>query len=150
MLEMTGATIWATWAWYRTQTVTFWKKQRIFLIFSLDIWVFGSTYRYLGKNSGIWVKIFVFGVKTLSQNIVLWIKYGSLGQVRLVWQIWPSGQELGSQPQAPGSIPPAPLVGSNLCASRRRTLRGLFFAKKSVLKLGIVDFLDFNKNVKSW
>ena len=33
----------------------------------------------------------------------------------------------------------------NLCASRRRTLRGSFFAKKSVLKLGIVDFLDFNK-----
>ena len=72
-------------------------------------------------------------------------KYKSLGQVRLVWQIWPSGQELGSQPQAPGSIPLAPLVGSNLCASRRRTLRGLFFAQKSVLKLGIVDFPDFNK-----
>jgi len=26
-------------------------------------------------------------------------------------------------------------VGSNLCASRRRTLRGLFFTKKSVLKI---------------
>ena len=36
-------------------------------------------------------------------------------------------------------------VGSNLCASRRRTLRGLFFTKKSVLKMGIVDILDFNK-----
>ena len=72
-------------------------------------------------------------------------KYESLGQVWLVWQIWPSGQELGSQPQAPGSIPLAPLVGSNLCAGRRRTLRGLFFAKRSVLKLGIVDSLDFNK-----
>ena len=36
-------------------------------------------------------------------------EYGSLGQVRLLSQIWPSGQELGSQPQAPGSIPLAPL-----------------------------------------
>ena len=36
-------------------------------------------------------------------------------------------------------------TGYSLCASRRRTLRGLFFAKKFVLKLGIVDFLDFNK-----
>ena len=57
------------------------------------------------------------------------------GQGPLSSQIWPSGRELGSQPQAPGSIPPAPLVGSNLCASRQRTLRGLFFAKKSVLKM---------------
>ena len=38
--------------------------------------------------------------------------------------------------------------GSNLCASRRRTLRGLFFAKKSVLKWEIVHLLDFNENVK--
>ena len=76
-------------------------------------------------------------------------KYASLGQVWLVWQIWPSGKELGSQPQAPGSIPLAPLVGSNLCASRRRTLRGLFFAKNSVLKLGIVDFLDLNKKMSN-
>merc|ERR1712138_29994 len=36
-------------------------------------------------------------------------------------------------------------TGYNLCASQRRTLRGLFFAKKSVLKLGILDFLDFYK-----
>ena len=86
----------------------------------------------------IWIKICVFGSK-----------YWSLGQVRLVWQIWPSGQELGSQSQAPGSMHPAPLVGSKLCASRRRTLRGLFFAKKSVLKLGIVDFLDFNKKMSN-
>ena len=71
------------------------------------------------------------------------VKYWYLGQVRLVWQIWPSGQELGSQPQAPGSIPFAPLVGSNLCASRRRTLRGLFFAKKSVLKMRIWVFPEF-------
>jgi len=28
------------------------------------------------------------------------------------WQIWPSGRELGSQPQAPGSMPPAPLKGA--------------------------------------
>ena len=41
-------------------------------------------------------------------------KYVFWGQIRLVWQIWPSGQELGSQPQAPGSIPPSPLMGS-LC-----------------------------------
>ena len=71
--------------------------------------------------------------------------WGDPGQDWLDWQIWPSGRELGSQSQAPGSIPPAPLVGSNLCASRRRTLRGLFFTKNSVLKLGIVDFLDFNE-----
>ena len=39
-------------------------------------------------------------------------------------------------------------TGYNLCASRRRTLRGLFFTKKSVLKMGIVDILDFNKKCK--
>ena len=36
-------------------------------------------------------------------------------------------------------------AGYNLCASRRRTLRGLFFTKKSVLKMGIVVILEFNK-----
>ena len=40
-------------------------------------------------------------------------------------------------------------AGPNLCASRRRTLRGLFFTKKSVLKMGIVDILDFNKKCQN-
>ena len=59
-------------------------------------------------------QILVFGSKycSLGQNIGFGVKYGSLGQVRLVSQIWPSGQELGSQPQGPGSIPPSPLMGS--------------------------------------
>ena len=57
------------------------------------------------------------------------------GQDWLDWQNWPRGRELGSQSQAPGSLPPAPLVGSKLCASRRRTLRGLLLAKTSVLQL---------------
>ena len=150
---------------------------------------------------GIWVKILVFGSKYLyldqniciwGSNIGIWVKYGSLGQVRLVWQIWPSGQELGSQAQGPGSLPLAPLdptsvlvggassggyfspkspswkweivyfldlnkkcqnliihvdlalcAGYNLCASRRRTLRGLFFTKKSILKMRNKVFPEF-------
>ena len=48
----------------------------------------------------------------------------------LDWQIWPSGRELGSQSQAPGSIPLAPLLGSKLCARRRRTLRAALFRQK--------------------
>ena len=66
---------------------------------------------------------------------MIWGSWGDLGQDWLDWQIWPSGRELGSQSQAPGSIPPAPLVGSNLCASRQCTLRGSCFAKMSVLKM---------------
>ena len=54
---------------------------------------------------------------------MIWGSWGEPDQDWLDWQIWPSGWELGKQPQAPGSIPPAPLVGSNLCASRQRTLR---------------------------
>ena len=84
-------------------------------------------------------------VSWTSQYSRFWGSWGDPGQDWLDWQIWPSGRELHSQSQAPGSIPPSPLVGSNLCASRRRTLRGSFIAKKSVLKLGIADFLDFNK-----
>ena len=74
---------------------------------------------------------------------MIWGSWGDPDQDWLDWQIWPSGRELGSQPQAPGSIPPAPLVGSNLCASRQRTLRGLFFAKKSVLKMRNKVFPEF-------
>ena len=40
-------------------------------------------------------------------------------------------------------------TGYNLCASRQASLRGLFFAKKSVLKFGMVDFLDFNKKCQN-
>ena len=79
-------------------------------------------------------------------DILILMIWGSLGVVWLDWQIWPSGRELGSPPQGPCSIPPSPLmgfmwdpcgipVGSNLCASRRRTLRGLFFTKKFLLKM---------------
>ena len=66
-----------------------------------------------------------------SGNLFLMILWTShfFCQGPLSSQIWPSGRELGSQAQGPGSIPPAPLVGSNLCASRQRTLRGLFSLK---------------------
>ena len=48
---------------------------------------------------------------------MIWGSLGGPGQDWLDWQIWPSGQEPGSQPQAPGSIPPSPLMGSlwDLC-----------------------------------
>ena len=143
---------------------------------------------------------------------MIWWSWGDPDQDWLDWQIWPSGRELGSQPQGPGSIPPFPLIGSlwdptsvlvggalsggyfspkspiwkweivdflefdeqfqnliiivdlclwwkcyflitivdlalcagsNLCASRRRTLRGLFFTKKSVLEMRNIWFPGF-------
>ena len=40
-------------------------------------------------------------------------------------------------------------TGYNLCASRRRTLRGLFFTKKSVLKMRIRYVLIFNKKCQN-
>ena len=40
-------------------------------------------------------------------------------------------------------------TGYNLCASRRRTLRGLFFTKKSVLKMRIRYVLNFNKKCQN-
>ena len=63
------------------------------------------------------------------------VKCGFLGQVRLVWQIWPSGQELGSQPQAPGSIPLAPLDPTSVLVGGAPSVFFCFFAKKSVLKM---------------
>ena len=102
----------------------------------------------MGIWVNIWVEIFVFGSKYwyLGQNMGIWVKSGWYGRSGLV--VRSSAHKLKVQVR----FPPPPLwdpcgipVGSNLCASRRRTLRGLFFAKKSVLKLGIVDFLDFNK-----
>ena len=40
-------------------------------------------------------------------------------------------------------------TGYNLCASRRRTLRGLFFTKKSVMKMRIRYVLNFNKKCQN-
>ena len=71
-----------------------------------------------GAKMGIWGKIWVFGSK-----------YGYLGQVRLVSQIWPSGQELGSQPQAPGSIPLAPLDPTSVLVGGAPS--GGYFSPKS-------------------
>ena len=36
-------------------------------------------------------------------------------------------------------------TGCNLCASRQRSLQGLFFTKIAVLKLGNKDFLESNE-----
>ena len=75
------------------------------------------------------------------------------GQVRLVSQIWPSGQELGSQPQGPGSIPFSPyiwdpggiLVGSEILVGSlwdptsvllgQRNPPGVIFRLKPVLEM---------------
>ena len=40
-------------------------------------------------------------------------------------------------------------TGYNHCASRQASLRGLFFAKKSVLEMRIRYFLNFNKKCQN-
>ena len=98
-------------------------------------WVFGSKSLHLGQNIGIWVKILGIWVKIFG----IWVK---------VWDIWVKILVFGSKYRI-FVLCLALCTGYNLCASRRRTLRGLFFTKKSVLKLEIMDFLDFNKKMSN-
>merc|ERR1712139_149298 len=95
-------------------------------------WVFGSKSWNLGQNLGIWVKILAFGSKCWVFGSKYWVfgsKYWVSGS-----KYWVSGSNYGIF-----VLCLALCTGYNLCASRRRTLRGLFFTKKAVLKLGIVD-----------
>ena len=55
--------------------------------------------------------------------------WGDLGQDWLDWQIWPSGQEPGSQAQGPGSIPLAPLWDPTSVLVGSVPSRGFFLSK---------------------
>ena len=80
-----------------------------------------TPWRSIFEKSDFWVIFVVFwGILDIST----WER-----------QVWPSGAEPGSQPQAPGSIPPSPLWDPTSVLGLERTLRGLFFTKKSVLKM---------------
>ena len=91
-------------------------------------WVFGSKSWHLGQNIGIWVKILGIWVKILG----IWVKILVFGSKYGIFVLCL-----------------ALCTGYNLCASRRRTLRGLFFAKKSVLEMRIRYFLNFNKKCQN-
>ena len=103
------------------------------LVFGPKILVFGSNYGYLGVGMGIWVKSGWYGrsglvVRSSAHNPKLQVQFPPPPLMVSLWDL--CGIPVGSL-WDPCGIP----VGSNLCASRRRTLRGLFFAKKSVLNM---------------
>merc|ERR1712139_153391 len=120
-------------------------------------WVFGSKSWNLGQNLGIWVKILAFGSKCWVFGSKYWVfgsKYWVSGSKYWVSgsKYWVSGSKywvFGSKYWVFGSnygifvLCLALCTGYNLCASRRRTLRGLFFTKKSVLKMRNSGFPGF-------
>ena len=150
MLEMTGAKFWAEWGWYRTQTVTFWK-----------MWFGGYLSCISLESMGLWVKS---GWYRRSGLVVRSSAHNPKPQVRFppppLWD--PTSVLVGGAPSGDHFSPKSPswkweivdfldfnekyyflmiieglalCAGSSLCASRQRTLRGLFFTKKSVLML---------------
>ena len=105
-------------------------------------WVFGSKSWPLGQNIGIWVKILGIWVKILG----IWVKI--LGIWVKILGIWVKILVFGLNYGIFVSCL-ALCTGYNLCASRRRTLRGLFFTKKSVLKMRIRYVLILNKKCQN-
>jgi len=89
-------------------------------------------------------------------DISIFMILGSLGapeQDWLDWQIWPSGRELSSQAQGPGSNSPSSLMGSlwdpTSVLVGSVSSGGYFSPKSPFWKWGIMDFLDVNEKYKN-